>query len=159
MVSLVAAEKQDEEKLRSLVQKYLCEMSRYYETPMDADGSYAYPYLPYYFLEPDRRAYFIYADGELAGFAMVNTHSFVEPAADRCLAEFTVFPAFRRRGYAREAMLELFRLLPGVWQLKFSEANVPGASFWRKLTAPYAAAEHTLDGGETAVVFNTEKVI
>lgn len=153
MIKLVTAKSGDAEMLSSLFQKYLYDMSRYYDSALDEDGNYPYPYLPLYFTGSDRQAWFIYDDDTLVGFALINTHSFVESEAEHALAEFTIFPAYRSRGYAAASAKELFARLPGTWQLKFSTNNTPAARFWRKLLTPYGAREHDLGGGETAVSF------
>ncbi len=141
------------ETLENLMQKYLYEMTRYYPIPLGEDGNYRYKYLPLYFQQPARQAYFFYAGGTLVGFALINDYSFTGEPTDNSIAEFTVFPAFRGRGYALAAVEALRRLRPGSWQLKYSPANRPGAALWEKVAARYGGVRQALPGGDVAVSF------
>lgn len=58
--------------LANLLEKYQYEFSQYDQSGINALGLFGYPYLDNYWTEENRWAYFIMADGRLAGFAMVN---------------------------------------------------------------------------------------
>lgn len=65
--------------LWNYLQKYLYEMTAYYNDDMNPDGNYPYKYFDAYFEnEPGREAFFFIKDREVIGFAMINTHSFDE---------------------------------------------------------------------------------
>ena len=151
MIQAIEVQESQEHILFSLMQKYLYEMTAWYPNTMDADGNYPYPYLPCYFVEKDRQAFFFYDGSELIGFALVNTHSFTGEAVDSCIAEFTIFPAYRRRGKAMEAIEALMAVRKGTWQLKYSTENFSGAVFWQKVKAKYHGREQVLEGNEIAI--------
>lgn len=139
--------------LSNLMQKYLYEMSRYYDLPMDEDGNYPYKYLPLYFTDETRRAYFFYNETDMIGFALINAHSFTGERIDNCIAEFTIFPAFRGRGYGLEAAAALKEKRSGPWQLKYSTKNAVGARLWQRVKEEYGGTEQKLEGDEIAVSF------
>ena len=125
------------ETLFNLMQKYLYEMTSYYPIPMGEDGNYVYKYLPLYFREPSRQAYFFYAGQTLVGFALINDYSFTGVPTDNAIAEFTIFPAYRCHGYAAAAVEALRAMRPGSWQLKYSPKNAAGARLWQKIKRRY----------------------
>ena len=97
MIQLVQAAPEHKTLLWNLHQKYLYEMTQYYDNKIDEAGNYHYGYFDAYFTEPERKAYLLYSDGALAGFAMINPHSYIGEKPDHVLAEFTIFPMFRKR--------------------------------------------------------------
>jgi len=156
MVRLVQVKKEQEQILFNLLQKYIYEMSVYYGESPDAQGIYPYPYLPYYFTEPARQAFFICDGDTRVGFTMINTHSFTDEKVDSCIAEFTIFPAYRKNGYALEAVRELTKLRPGTWQLKYLPKNKPGMLLWQKVKESYGGSETVLEDGEIVISFKAE---
>lgn len=140
--------------LWNMLQKYLYEMTKYYDDAMAPDGNFPYRYFAAYFAgEPGREAFFFRSGQKVVGFAMINTHSFNGAAVDHCLAEFTIFPAFRHQGMASAAVKELFSARPGKWQLKYSAENETGMRFWQKVLSPCHPQEEKLDGAESLVSF------
>lgn len=142
------------ETLFNLMQKYLYEMTRYYPIAMGEDGNYIYKYLPLYFEEKSRQAYFFYAGETLVGFALINDYSFTGQPTDNAIAEFTIFPAYRGRGYAEAAVEALRALRPGSWQLKYSPENAAGARLWQKVKRRYGGVEQPLPDGHIAISFS-----
>ena len=153
MISALRAEKAEEGLLSALLQDYLAEMSAFYGLAPGEDGLFPYPYLPLYFTEPDRDAYFFRADDTLCGFALVNRVPFVDEPLDHALAEFMILPAFRGSGIAETCAGTLFALSPGAWQLKFSPANPRAAAFWRRIGRDLSARETALPDNEIAILF------
>ena len=153
MIRLEIADKSRAHVLESLMQKYLYEMTQYYENEMDANGNFEYKYLPLYFVQPDRAAYFIYDDKAMIGFALVNHHSFTGEVIDNSLAEFTIFPAYRNYGRGMQAVDALMNARPGSWQLKYSLRNKPGMNFWKKVQEKYDGVETALEDSEIAITF------
>lgn len=153
-VRLVPVTDREKGVLWNLLQKYLFEMSGCYDSILGTDGNYPYPRFDAYFdgAHPERLAVLFYQGEELAGFAMVNSHSFTGEPVDHSLAEFGVFPKYRRRGVATAAFSQLVESHPGKWQLKYSPDNRPGLAFWNKATAPYGGTHHPF-GDEVVVSF------
>ena len=151
MIKLEVITKEKEKVLYNLMQKYLYEMTLYYDDELDENGNYEYKYFPYYFTEKDRQAYFIYDDSQMIGFALFNTHSFTDEVIDHCLAEFTIFPKYRKQGNAMKAIEALMKERVGSWQLKYSMDNVIGMKFWKKVKEKYNGIETKLEDNEVAL--------
>ena len=95
----------------------------------------AYPMLDLYWTALDRSAWFIRADGHLAGFALVNSHSHSGLPADYDVAEFFVVRKHRRAGVGFEAARRLIVPRPGQWEIAVVRANVGALGFWRRVAA------------------------
>ena len=68
MIELRKVKTEDRDLLWNINQKYLYEMTNFYDDPMDEDGNYHYGYFDEYFTDPKRTAYFLYHDDTLVGF-------------------------------------------------------------------------------------------
>lgn len=157
MIELVQVADAHRTLLWNLHQKYLYEMTAFYADTMDAEGNYHYGYFDAYFSEPERMAFLIYADDALAGFAMVNPHSYIGETPDHVLAEFTVFPMYRRHGLALEAARCILDRLPGRWEIKYNEKNIPAKRLWNKVAEPYQPIQHRYSENETVLAFEVGK--
>ena len=71
MLQLIPATAGDRALLFNINQKYLYEMTTFYDDPMDEAGNYHYGHFDEYFTDPARTALLIRVDGRLAGFAML----------------------------------------------------------------------------------------
>ena len=83
--------------LSNLMEKYLYDFSLYEKTDVSPLGLYGYDWLDCYWTEKNRWAFFITADGKLAGFVMVS--DFPELPGEKCdyaLAEFFVMNRYKR---------------------------------------------------------------
>ena len=154
MIRLLEAREEQRELLWNIHQKYLYEMTRYYDNEMDEKGNYHYGYFDAYFLEPERRALLIYDGDALAGFALVNPHSYIGGKPDCVMAEFTIFPMFRRRKIGAQAAERIFEAFPGSWELKFNEKNAGAKAFWTKVTEKYGPEKHRYSDTETVLCFS-----
>ena len=142
----------DRARFWNVHQKYLYEMTRFYPEDMDDAGNLHYGHFESYFAgDPDRHAFYLRADGREVGFALINRYSHLGREIDHALAEFTVYPSYRGRGYAREAVGLLFARWPGRWELKYNTANASAARLWTSVTLPYAP-ERTAVGDREAVL-------
>ena len=154
MIKLAAVRTEDKELLWNINQKYLYEMTRFYDDPMDENGNYHYGYFDDYFVNPKRTAYFIYDDETLVGFAFLCPYSYINQTPDYVLAEFTIFPSFRRRGFATKAMELIFLKHKGGWEIKYNENNEPAKRLWTRITKPYKPVSHRISNEETVLSFN-----
>lgn len=153
MIKLVEVQPKDRELLWNVQQKYLYEMTNYYDDEMDAVGNYHYGYFDAYFTEPQRKALFIFCDDRLAGFAMINPYSYVDETPDHVLAEFTIFPAFRKKHVATEAAEMIFSQNKGHWEVKYNENNVAAKQLWNKVSEKYNPRKIKLSHCETVLAF------
>ena len=156
MIALIPVRRTDRQLLWNLLQKYLHELSRWYAQAPDAEGNYPYRWFDAYFTEPDRVALLILDDDIPVGFALLNAHSYIGEAPDHVLAEFTVFPAYRGRGIASQAVQRILDVYGGRWEIKYSERNTAASRLWNGIAKKYHPQSHDLGDDETVLAFSTE---
>ena len=153
MIRLQAVRKEDRELLWNINQKYLYEMTLYYPDSMDEDGNLHYGHFEEYFTDPKREAFFLYDDDTMVGFAMLCPYSNIGENPDYTMAEFTIFPTYRRKHYALDAANLILSGHPRQWEIKYNEKNIGAKKLWTAVTAPYHPAVHHLNEEETVLVF------
>jgi len=143
-VAVVEATRDQKPVLGRLMQLYLHDFSVLDGIELGPDGLYDYLYLKedLYWSEPERHPFLIHADGQLAGFALVNAHSVVGSSGIRAIAEFFVVRKHRRTGIGRIAAETVFRRLPGTWEVAVMKENVDGAAFWRRVIAGFTGGRY-----------------
>ena len=153
MIRLQAVLKENRDLLWNLNQKYLYEMTLYYPDPMDENGNYHYGHFDEYFTDPRREAFFLRADDTMVGFAMLCPYSNIGKKPDYTMAEFTIFPAYRRKHYALDVANLILAGHPGLWEIKYNEKNAGAKRLWTAVTAPYRPTVHRLNEEETVFEF------
>lgn len=118
--------------IERLIQLYLYDMASERPWPLDPDGRYAYDFLDRFWQHP----YLLYANGELAGFALVVRGCPITGRAD-CwfIAEFFVLRPYRRHGLGREATQRLLALHLGDWHIATLQTNTQALAFWGRALA------------------------
>ena len=155
-IELNTARPEDRELLWNIHQKYLYEMTRFYDDEMDAAGNYHYGYFDAYFTEPERKALLIYAEQSLVGFAMLNVYSYIHENPDHVLAEFTIFPMYRKKHIAEKVADMIFSQYNGRWEVKYNEKNAPAKELWNKVTAKHNPRKIRLNDVETVLSFSNK---
>ncbi len=120
--------------IERLIQLYLYDMASEHPWPLEPDGRYAYDFLDRFWQHP----YLLYADGDLAGFALVIRGCPITGRAD-CwfMAEFFVLRSYRRRGLGAEAARQAFGRHPGPWHVAVLQSNQPALAFWSRVLSVY----------------------
>lgn len=126
-VRVIVPGKADKPVLRHLLELYQHDFSEFDGRDVDHHGLYGYPYLDHYWVELDRRPFLFDIGGQWAGFALVRLGRPID------MSEFFVLRRFRRAGVGREAALQIFRMLPGPWQLRQVTTNPDATRFWRRI--------------------------
>ena len=157
LIELQLVKDSEKELLYNIFQKYLYEMTKYYDDEMDDKGNYLYRYFDNYFVEPTRKALFIIRDSKIVGFMMLNNHSYVNQKPDHVISEFSIFPMYRKKGIAQEAIALAYSQYPGKWELKFSLKNKSAVNFWRKSTEYFKPIVYNLEDDEQVLVFQTNR--
>ncbi|HEY2154099.1 MAG TPA: GNAT family N-acetyltransferase [Isosphaeraceae bacterium] len=143
-VSIHEAGPGDAPTIANLLQLYLHDFTEFDGHDADDSGRFAYDDLAPYWTEPDRRAFLIRADGRLAGFVLVDREAPLSgPGACWSIAEFFVMRKYRRRGIGARAAAEVFRRLPGRWEVSQIAANTPAQVFWRAAIARCTGGRYT----------------
>ena len=137
--------------LESLMQFYLHDFSEFapigtWHGEVGDDGKLAYDGLDLYWQEEGRVPLFIFADGRLAGFALVHRWSALDRPMDRSVAEFFVLRKYRRSRIGSRAAALLFERFPGRWEVPVASYNQPALAFWRKAMLAIAANAEEVAG-------------
>jgi predicted acetyltransferase len=127
VVRVDEAKEADKSVVRHLLELYQHDLSEFDGRDVGDHGLYEYRYLDHYWVESDRRPFLIQVDGRWAGFALVR----LGPPID--MSEFFVMRRFRRSGVGREAARQIFRMLPGGWQVRQLASNTSASQFWRRV--------------------------
>jgi predicted acetyltransferase len=128
----------EDAQLRSLLSDYIRELAAYDPSLVRADGMYDYPVPEQYWTEPTHRPFWLKANGEAAGFALVRRM----PEGHTEMAEFYVRPEFRRRGVGLIGARTVIADSSGAWELSEYLANPGSIAFWRKVLEGRAFSEH-----------------
>lgn len=140
-VTICKASKEDKEIIQNLGRFYIYEMSRYcgflpnWDTP--SNGLFECIDLSSYFEEPDRYAFFIKVDNELAGFVLINKIGST-PDVDWNIGEFFIISKFQGKGIGRKAAEQIFDQFPGVWETSQIPENTAAVEFWDKVVTQYS---------------------
>ncbi len=155
-IKLVEVKDEKKELLWNMLQKYLYEMTNFYYDIMDEDGNYPYRFFDEYFSDSRRKAYFIHNDEALVGFVLLNPYSSIGKNPDFTIAEFTIFPAYRRKHIAIEAAKAILDKHPGIWEIKYNDKNEKAKRLWNTVAAPYGPKVVSIEDYETVLTFSTE---
>jgi predicted acetyltransferase len=136
VINLVRVKQEDELTLHNLIQFYIYEFTVFQEIKLEENGSYAPFDLKPYWTEPDHHAFFILYEGELAGFALI------ESGEPNVILEFFILRKFYRRGFGKMAAVKLFDQFPGKWSITQVEKNEPARNFWRKVIGEYTGENY-----------------
>ncbi|TAJ74095.1 MAG: GNAT family N-acetyltransferase [Phenylobacterium sp.] len=110
------------------------------------DGRFPpYPPLAAYWSEPGAEPMLIRADGQVAGFVLIDRHSHSGLPTDFNMGEFFVARHYRREGVGRDAALEAIQVRPGQWELAVARRNTGAQAFWRRIAAAVAPEVEEID--------------
>jgi predicted acetyltransferase len=129
IIDLVRASRSNSRLVESLLDDYLGELSNYRDVSVGATSSVSYPYLDAYWSEVGRHIFLIQYSEQVVGFAFVRNASSTESVTHQ-VAEFYVSPDSRRLGIGCRAILEIWKLFPGQWELQVHARNTTAVRFW-----------------------------
>jgi predicted acetyltransferase len=105
------------------------DLSQFWGTRPGPDGLFRPEVVQTFFSDPDRQAWVIEADADVAGLAITR----VRDDGARSVFAFFVLRGLRRTGVGSLAAAQLIADDPGRWAIAFQEDNVAAAAFWRRL--------------------------
>jgi len=129
-IELIPAASEQQPVLGNLLELYAHDFSEFHDIDLGADGRFGYPHLPLYWSEPNRRPFLVRVNCELAGLVLVQRG--LELSHDEIvwdMAEFFVVRRYRRCGVGTHVAHQVWRDVPGRWEVRVMEAN-PAHSFW-----------------------------
>lgn len=133
-MEIVKVEKEDSRILENLASIYLSDMSEIADfLKPEADGSYKYKNLHYYWQKKELSAHFIKHDTGIIGFILSNRTPYVPDDCQISIHEFFILRQFRRKGLGREAIKKIFAMFPGDYFIAQLETNTPAIEFWHSI--------------------------
>jgi len=128
--------------LRNLLELYKYDFTEFDPEDVNEHGLYEYKYLDHYWTEEGRHAFFVRADGKLAGFALVRQLGEAEEGmAIYAMAEYFIMRKYRRSGLGKTFAFRLFDQFRGVWRVAQIEDNMPARHFWSNIIAEYTGGQ------------------
>ncbi|MCL2855873.1 MAG: GNAT family N-acetyltransferase [Defluviitaleaceae bacterium] len=115
--------------LINLIEKYEYEFSQHHGWDVDEFGLYDCDVSDEYWSENESyAAYFIEANGQLAGFVMIAAGAEGHVETDYLVDEFFIMHKYRRHGIGKKAVFEIFDIYKGSWKIVFTQ-NATSAYF------------------------------
>lgn len=143
-ITLSTATPEDKDTIQNLGRFYVYEMSRYcgflptWETP--SNGLFECIDLSSYCEKPDRYAFLIKVDDELAGFVLINKVGST-PDVDWNISEFFIVSKFQGKGVGRHVAEQVFNQFPGLWETSQIPENTAAINFWDKIVSQYSRGQ------------------
>jgi predicted acetyltransferase len=160
-VELLPATPEQEPILSNLLQLYAHDFSEFHDIELGQDGRFEYRELPLYWREPGRKPFLVKVDGKPAGFVLVKRGS--EVSGDKAvwdMVEFFVVRGYRRRGIGTEMAHQVWRQIPGRWEVRVMHSNHTARQFWeraiRRFTREAVRCDSFNKRGEDWHVFSFE---
>lgn len=128
---VVEASRDEDKLLRRLMELYAYDFSELLPLELDSVG--------YFFAqgwswdEVRDRVFLLYSGGHPAGFAIASRGSVIDERTDVWdMHEFFVMKRYRRQGGGSRLAREVWRLLPGTWDIRVIPPNIAALAFWRR---------------------------
>jgi predicted acetyltransferase len=137
-IEITQATVDDKPVLRRLLEFKDYELSPYDDSDVNKHGEFGYRYLDHYWTEEGRYAFLVRVDGQIAGFAMVNTHHYT-PTAQFSMAEFLIMRRFQKHGVGKAVAFDIFSRFPGIWEIQELRKHSGAQQFWRKIIAEFTS--------------------
>lgn len=146
-IEVLPATTEDEPVLANLLELYAHDFSEFSDLQIGVDGRFGYEPLPLYWRERTRFPFLVKANGDLAGFVLVQQGSQVS-VADQVwdMAEFFVLRGYRRHGVGMRVAHDVWRMFTGRWEVRITDRNLVARAFWK-----HAVSEFTGVHAESAL--------
>lgn len=142
IVQIIEASVEQKSVLERLMQLYLYDFSEIEGGDSNRSGLFEYKYLDLYWTESSRSPFLIYVDDEIAGFVLVNSHTYLHQKGEaKSVAEFFVMRKYRRQGIGKMVAFHIFDKFPGKWEVPQTKRNVAAQRFWRSVIGEYTLGQ------------------
>lgn len=142
-VDIAKASLNEKSLIQHMMQLYQYDFSEFEGTDLDDQGLFSYKYLDLYWVEENRTPLIVRVTGRLAGFVLVNKHSYTKE--DRfCIAEFFIMRKYRRKGIGKEVTYRVFDMFDPLWEVQQTKQNIVAQAFWIKVVNEYTNGDFEL---------------
>src|ERR1700730_9913179 len=147
LIEVLPATTEQEPVLANLLELYAHDFSEFSDLKIGVDGRFGYEPLTLYWRESNRFPFLVRANGDLAGFVLVQQGSQVSGAAEVWdVAEFFVLRGYRRQGVGVRVAHDVWRMFTGRWEVRVTDKNLAARAFWK-----HAVSEFTGVRSESAL--------
>ena len=135
-IDISIASPREKPLIEQMMQLYRYEMSEFDGSDLDLNGRFSYDDLDSYWTENSRTPLIVRVSGKLAGFVLVNQHSYTGDGR-YSIAEFFIMRRYRRKGIGRIVANRVFNQFGPRWEIRQIKENTSAKSFWRKIIEEY----------------------
>ena len=128
-VTLEKAQASELSCIENMMQFYNYELSQWYPIDFSAAGAYSIQSKAEYWATAGVAPYLIKANGDLAGFAVVDSEV-IDAGYAHNLGYFFVARRYRKQGIGLATFSTLLKLFPGAWEVYYLAKNKSAAQFW-----------------------------
>ncbi len=137
-IEVVPATREQQPVFANLFELYAHDFSEFSDLKIGVDGRFGYEQLPLYWREPNRFPFLIRANGDLAGFVLVQQGSQVSGAGEIWdMAEFFVLRGYRRHGVGVRVAQDVWRMFTGSWEVRVTDKNLVARTFWQRAVSEF----------------------
>ena len=146
-----------------MMELYFHDLSAFEDIEIDEHGLFGYKYLDPYWTDDNRHPFLVRVEGKLAGFVLVNQHTFL-PGSEYAIAEFFILRKYRRQRIGKTVACRIFDMFVGQWESHQTIENKIAQQFWRKVVEGYTHGRYseceTMDRGFKKVIqsFRSERL-
>ena len=150
-VEVVPATTEQQPVLANLLELYAHDFSEFSVLKIGVDGRFGYEPLPLYWRESNRFPFLVRANGDLAGFVLVQQGSQVSGAGEIWdVAEFFVLRGYRRHGVGLRVARDVWSMFPGSWEVRVRDKNPAARAFWQRAVSEFTGVPAESDLTEVA---------
>ena len=137
-IEVLPAATEHEPVLANLLELYAHDFSEFSDLKIGVDGRFGYEPLPLYWRESNRFPFLVRANGDLAGFVLVQQGSQVSGAGEIWdVAEFFVLRGYRRHGVGLRVAHDVWSMFTGSWEVRVTDKNLAGRAFWQRAVSEF----------------------
>ena len=137
-IEVVPATREQQPVFANLFELYAHDFSEFSDLKIGVDGRFGYEPLPLYWRESNRFPFLIRANGDLAGFVLVQQGSQVSGAGEIWdIAEFFVLRGYRRHGVGVRVAQDVWRMFTGSWEVRVTDKNLVARTFWQRAVSEF----------------------
>ncbi|MGO4532278.1 GNAT family N-acetyltransferase [Paenibacillus sp. 2TAF8] len=123
----------NKEQFENLFNYYLYELSAYSQEDIGSKGTFEMEDISPYYRDERLYPYFITFNEKIVGFILVTSPPYVEEGVDYSVQELFVLPKYRGTNIAKDAVMQIFKLYSGRYEVGMFKSNLKAVKFWTKL--------------------------
>ncbi|WP_238327757.1 GNAT family N-acetyltransferase [Paenibacillus gorillae] len=123
----------NKEQFVNLFNYYLYELSAYSQEEIGTEGTFEMEDISPYYKDDRLHPYFIKVNEKIVGFILVTSPPYVAEDVDYSVQELFVLPKYRGTNIAKDAVMQIFKLFSGRYDVGMFKSNAKAVKFWTKL--------------------------